>query len=139
MLILSLRKSWISLDQSSTATPKRNIRSKVLLCIWWDMKNVVYYKLLKPNQIVTAEYYQQQLIDLNHALNQKCPIIVQRKRKVILLHDNTRSHVAKIVKDTLSTSMGSLITCRVFIRLCFFRLSFISINAAQPWPELQNI
>jgi len=33
------------------------------------MKSVVYYKLLKPNQIVTAEYYQQQLIDLNRALN----------------------------------------------------------------------
>jgi len=32
---------------------------------------------------------------LNRALNQKHP------RKVILLHDNARSHIAKIVKDTL--------------------------------------
>jgi len=55
----------------------------------------MYYELLKPNQTVTAEYFQQQLIDLNRALNQKRPIIAQRKCKVILLHDNAR-HVAKI-------------------------------------------
>jgi len=41
----------------------------------------VYYKLLKSNQTVTAEYYQQQLIDLYRASNQKRLIIVQRKAK----------------------------------------------------------
>jgi len=49
------------------------------------MKGVMYYEPLKSNQTVTAERYQQQLIDLNHVLNQKCQIIVQRKHKVILL------------------------------------------------------
>jgi len=60
----------------------------------------MYYEL-KLNQTVTIERYQQQLIDLNHVLNQKCQIIVQRKHKVILLYD-ARLHVAKLVKDTLS-------------------------------------
>jgi len=36
--------------------------SKVLLCIWWDMKGIMYYELL--NQTVTAERYQQQFNDL---------------------------------------------------------------------------
>jgi len=45
----------------------------------------MYYELPKPNQTVTARCYQQQLIDLNHALKQKRPTIAQRKRKVILL------------------------------------------------------
>lgn len=94
------RKSWVGSGQPSTS--KRNIHgSKVLLSIWWDMKGVVYYELLKPNQTVTAERYQQ-LIDLNRALKQKRSIIAQRKRKVILLHGNARPHVAKAVKDTLS-------------------------------------
>jgi len=60
----------------------------------------VYYELLKPNT-VTVECYQQQLIDLTR-LNQKRSIIVQRKRKVILLHDNVRPYVTKVVKDMLS-------------------------------------
>jgi len=51
------------------------------------MKGVMYYELLKPSQIITAERYQQQLINLNHILNQKYPIIAQRKYKVILSHD----------------------------------------------------
>jgi len=50
-------------------------------------RRCVFYELLKLNQTITAEHYQQ-LIDLNRALNQKRPIIAQRKRKVILLHDN---------------------------------------------------
>jgi len=69
------------------------------------MKDVVYYKLLKPNQTVTAQRYQQ-LINLNRGLNQKRSIITQRKRKIILLHDNAQPHkkmLAKIVKDILLT------------------------------------
>jgi len=46
---------------------------------------------------------------------------------VILSYDNVRPHIAKV--KILSTSMGSLATCRVFTRL-YFRLSFISIDAA---------
>jgi len=47
---------------------------------------------------------------LNCVLNQKYPIITQRKRKVILLPNNVRSRVAKIVKDVIGTSMESFIT-----------------------------
>jgi len=65
------------------------------------MKDVVYYELLKSNQTI-AKCYQQQLIELNRALNQKRLIIVQKKPKVIVLHDNARSHVAKVIKDMLS-------------------------------------
>jgi len=54
------KKSWIGLGQSSTSTSKRN-GNKVLLCIWWDIKCVVYYELLKANLTVAAERYQQQL------------------------------------------------------------------------------
>jgi len=55
---------------------------------WLTHESVVYYELFKLNQIITAEQYQQQLIDLNRALNQKRLITTQRKCKVILLHDN---------------------------------------------------
>ena len=60
-----------------------------MLCIWWDMKGVLYYELLKPGQTVTAELYRQQLVKVNKKIEEK------------LLHDNVRPHVDKSVKDTL--------------------------------------
>jgi len=40
----------------------------------------------------------------------------------------------------IGTSTRNLITCRVFTRLCFFRLSLISIDATRScWPAFQNI
>ena len=72
-----------------------------MLCIWWDMEGVVYYELLKPNETITTERYQQQLERLNDNLMQKRSSIASNRRKVILLHDNARSHVAIAVKQTL--------------------------------------
>jgi len=69
-----------------------------MLCVWWDQKGVVYYELLKPGETVNTNY-QQQLIDLN--LLKKRPEYQKRQHKVIFLHDNTPSHTAKSVRDTL--------------------------------------
>jgi len=39
------------LPSNSTSTPRPNIHgSKIMLCVWWDQKNLVYYKLLKPGR-----------------------------------------------------------------------------------------
>jgi len=36
-----------SLPSTLTSTPRPNIHgSKIMLCIWWDQKGLVYYKLL---------------------------------------------------------------------------------------------
>jgi len=51
---------------------------KLMLCIWWDQLGVVYYELLQPNEIITEEYYQQQLMQLTRALKQKRPDYAKR-------------------------------------------------------------
>ena len=71
--------------------------SKVMLCIWWDQKGLVY-ELLKPGDFNTDDRYRLQLIRLSRALREKRSEYEQRHDKVILLHDNARPHVAKIVK-----------------------------------------
>lgn len=96
------KRSWVDPGQPSTSQAKRNIHGKkALLCIWWDQKGVVYFELLKPGQTVTADRYRQQLLDLNRALKEKRSEWANRHGKVILLHDNARPHVAKLVQETL--------------------------------------
>jgi len=94
------KKSWVDPSQSSTSTPKPNIHAKkVLRCIWWDWKSVLYYELLQPDETITADRCQQQLTNLSDAFEEKRPFTGQGHRKVILFHDNTRPHVAKAIQD----------------------------------------
>ncbi|QQP57247.1 Transposase [Caligus rogercresseyi] len=59
-------KSWVTLGEPSTSTPRPNrYGRKTMLCLWWDQKGEIYYKLLKPGETV------------------------------ILLHDNAPAHKAK--------------------------------------------
>jgi len=71
-----------------------------MLCVWWDQKSV-YYEILKPGETVNTKCYQQQLIDLNRSLLKKRPEYQKRQYKIIFLHDNTPSHTAKPVWNTL--------------------------------------
>ena len=52
--------------------------------IWWDQLGVVYYELLQPNETITAERYQQQLMQLSQALKFKRPQYAKRHDKVTL-------------------------------------------------------
>ena len=82
------------------STPKRNIHaSKIMLCIWWDQRDIIYCELLKPSETITGD--RLQLIRLNQALKEKRPEWDNRHNKLILLHDNARPHIAKPVKKYL--------------------------------------
>ena len=65
--------------------------------------DVIYYKLLEPNETITEERYRTQLMCLSRALCEKRPQYEQRHEKMILQHDNARPHVAKPVKTYLET------------------------------------
>ncbi len=71
-----------------------------MLCIWWDMSGVIYFELLDINETVTANVYSQQLQRLNEVLLQKRPALGNQKC-VILLHGNSRSHVAKFTQQKI--------------------------------------
>ena len=72
-----------------------------MLCVWWDQDGIVYFELLQPGETVNTARYQQQLISLQRALDEKRPIWRERHNKLILLHDNAPSHTAEAVKNTI--------------------------------------
>lgn len=105
------RKSWVIPGEPAPSQPKRNIHcAKVMLCIWWDMKGVVHYELLKPGQTIDGEYYRQQLIRLKRALARKRPEWDNRHDKLIIQYDNARPHVAKPVKNYLKNVGWEVLT-----------------------------
>jgi [histone H3]-lysine36 N-dimethyltransferase SETMAR len=96
------KKSYTKRGKPAKSTPKPNIHgAKVMLCIWWDQKGVLYYELLKPGETINGDRYRQQLIKLNAAIKQKRPEYATRHESIIFHHDNARPHVAVPVKNYL--------------------------------------
>ena len=72
-----------------------------MLCVWWDIKGILYFELLQSKQTVNAQVYSQQLTRLNEKIREIRTGPGYGNRKVILLHDNARPHVALETKETI--------------------------------------
>lgn len=73
---------------------------KVFLCIWLDQKDVFYYKLLKPSETITAEYYSRQLYRLPQDIDKK-RLWTRKKESSNHFHNNAQPYVVSVTKDTL--------------------------------------
>ena len=64
------KKQWLSPGQKPLHTLKLEIhRKKLMLCVWWDQKGVIYYELLEPKQMVHTNLYSNQFTRLSEALD----------------------------------------------------------------------
>jgi histone-lysine N-methyltransferase SETMAR len=94
-------RQWLHPDQKTSRDVKPDLHSKkTMLCIWWDMSGVIYFELLRNNETITADVYSQQLQRLNEVLLRKRPTLANQK-DFILLHDNSRPHVAKLTQQKI--------------------------------------
>ncbi|GFX28359.1 mariner Mos1 transposase [Trichonephila clavipes] len=83
------KKSYCKPGTLSATVPKLSIHQrKVLLCLWWDRKGLVYYKLLKQEKNINTDLYCNQLDKLNAVIKQKRPALASRKG-IVFHHDNT--------------------------------------------------
>ena len=71
-----------------------------MLCIWWDWKGVLYYELRPENQTINSNKYCSQLDQLNAALDEKHPELVNRKH-IIFHQGNTRPRVCLMTRQKL--------------------------------------
>ncbi|XP_032467124.1 nucleotide triphosphate diphosphatase NUDT15 isoform X1 [Phocoena sinus] len=96
------KRSWSKRNEPPPTTPKAGLHpKKVMLCIWWDWKGVLYYELLPENQTINSNKYCSQLDQLKAALDEKRPELVNRKR-IIFHQDTTRPHVSLMTRQKLS-------------------------------------
>ncbi|VUZ46973.1 unnamed protein product [Hymenolepis diminuta] len=60
------KRLWLSQDSVSKPIPqlRSGLHSKKFFYVWWDLKGIVYYKLMDDSQIITSEVYCQQLTHL---------------------------------------------------------------------------
>ena len=99
------KKSYVNPGLPVKLTAKPNIHgAKVMLCIWWDQKGVLYYELLKQGKTINGERYRTQLIRLKRAIAKKRPEYATRHEAIIFHHDNARPYVAIPVKNYLENS-----------------------------------
>ena len=99
------KKSYVKTGQPAKSTAKPNIHgAKVMLCIWWDQKGVLYYELLKPLETTNGERYRTQLFRFKRAIAEKRPEYATRYEAIIFHHDNARPHVAILVTNNLENS-----------------------------------
>ncbi|GFX53184.1 mariner Mos1 transposase [Trichonephila clavipes] len=73
---------------------------KVLLCIWWDWKGIIYYELLPYDQTLNSDIYCQQLDRLKLAIEQKRPELTNR-RSVAFHQDKIRSQTSVVTFQKL--------------------------------------
>ncbi|GFX27995.1 histone-lysine N-methyltransferase SETMAR [Trichonephila clavipes] len=73
---------------------------KVLLCIWWNLKGIIYYELLPYGQTLNSDLYCQQLGHLKLVIDQKWSDLANRRGVVIHL-DNGRPHTSVVTHQKL--------------------------------------
>ena len=96
-------------NEPPSTTPKATLHlKKVLLYIWWSWRDL-YYELLLKNQMINSNKYCSQLGQLKTALDEKHPVLVDRK--YIIFHQGmARLHVSlKIRRKVLQLDWEVLI------------------------------
>ena len=95
------KRSWGKRNEPPPTTPKASLHpKKMMFCIWWDWKRVLYYELLPENQMINSNKYCSQLDQLKAALNENRPETVNRKH-IIFHQDTVRLHVSLMTRQKL--------------------------------------
>ena len=97
------RKEWVAPGDMPKPRLKPDLHPrKIMICVWWDWEGMVHWKMFERNATINKELYVAQL----HRVEALRSPAIQLKRphgqgQTILLHDNTRPHVAQVVKAAL--------------------------------------
>ncbi|GFV27409.1 histone-lysine N-methyltransferase SETMAR [Trichonephila clavipes] len=95
------QRSWSKRGEAAKIVAKPVLTArKVLLCIWWDWKGIVYYELLLYGQILNSDLYSQQLDHFKLAIDQK-RLELANKTGVVFHQDNVRPQISAMTLQKL--------------------------------------
>ncbi|GFY29907.1 histone-lysine N-methyltransferase SETMAR [Trichonephila clavipes] len=133
------RSTTCNLLLQRTAKPDLHPK-KALLCIWWGIRGVVHFEVLKRGETVNAELYCEQLDRRNQSLIEKYPAIINRK-DVILQHDNARPHCARKTLEKTNGLGAVLLHASVEIQCLFaeYRIDGLRTVVQNPVLDLNGL
>ncbi|GFU53166.1 histone-lysine N-methyltransferase SETMAR [Trichonephila clavipes] len=95
------KRSWSKRGEAAQTMTKPELTArKVLLCIWLNLKGIIYYELLLYGQTLNSDLYCQQLDRLKLAIDQKRPELANRKG-VVFHQDNARPYTSVVTRQKL--------------------------------------
>uniref|UniRef100_A0A5S6R3X4 HTH_48 domain-containing protein n=1 Tax=Trichuris muris TaxID=70415 RepID=A0A5S6R3X4_TRIMR len=93
---------WLDADACPNQVARPNIQQKkIMVTVWWSMGGIIHYSFMNPGETMTGEKYSSELKIMHEKLKEIRPRLLNRKGP-ILLHDNARPHVSKIVARKLA-------------------------------------
>jgi len=94
---------WVMEGEEPEPEPKPDLHpKKIMLTVFWDVDGILLFELLRPNFIINAESYCNQLDRLNNILSIERP----QKDHIFLLHDNARPHTAKLTREKIVNKLN---------------------------------
>ena len=106
-------------------TPNVGLLVKMMLCIWWNWKRVLYYEPFLENQMINSNKWCSQSDQLKAALDEKDPELVNRMHYLPSGLQEDRLVVGWPDRNT--ACLESSDTSTMFIRHCTFRFPLISV------------
>ncbi|KAF2358812.1 Transposase type 1 [Trinorchestia longiramus] len=93
---------WLDRDEPPKHFPKPMLhQKKIMVTVWWSAIGVIHYSFLGVNETINAGRYCNDLAVMHARLSEKRPALVNQCSP-ILLHDNTRPHVARMTVQKLT-------------------------------------
>ncbi|GFV13117.1 mariner Mos1 transposase [Trichonephila clavipes] len=95
------KRSWSKRGEAAQLVAKPGLTSgKVLHCLWWDWKGIIYYELLPKGQTLNSDIYRQQLNRLKLVTDWKRPELANR-RGVEIHQDKARPRTSAVTRQNL--------------------------------------
>ncbi|GFX34900.1 histone-lysine N-methyltransferase SETMAR [Trichonephila clavipes] len=94
---------WSATEESVGSVARRTLNNKkVLLCIWWDCRGIVFKEYLKSRLTINSTIYSEMLIEVSDAIRKKRK--KEFRRKIVLFHQaNAQPHISAMTSWMLFT------------------------------------